>query len=288
MFHRAAVLSCQILVTLTLLCTLTSCASLLTNTVIYPTVGNLQRQTDLDLVCEGAPAYLLMIDSMIASDPDSRALLEIGAQSYSAYTVALAECKASRDRIAALAGKAYLYGTGLIGQVVTIAPGGEPEEFRRQLARVRKSQVPQLFWGTMGWLTWVRQQQGAPAAMADLVVIERVMTRILELDETFQAGSVHLFFGGYYASRPTMLGGDLEESRSHFEEALAISDRRFLSTQVTYAETFARQAFDQKLHDHLLKEVLDFPLDAAPEFALSNQIAKRKARRLLEEGYFDE
>lgn len=287
MFQTAAARLFLFFLAAALLFALAACTSLLTNTVITPTVGNLQRQTDLDLVCEGAPAYLLMIDSMIASDPSSRDLLEIGAQSYSAYISALGECNAPSDRLSALADKAHLYGTGLISQLVPIALGGQLEELDSQLLRLRKSQVPRLFWGTMGWLSWVRQQQGAPAAMADLVVIERIMARILDLDERFQAGSVHLFFGGYYASRPAMLGGDLERSREHFERALVLSDRRFLIIQATYAEIFSRQAFDKELHDNLLKEVLDFPLDSAPEFALSNQIAKRKARRLLEEGFFD-
>jgi hypothetical protein len=45
---------------------------------------------------------------------------------------------------------------------------------------------------------------------------------------------------------------------------------------------------DQELHDQLLKEVLAFPQDSAPEFGLSNQIAVSKAKRLLKENYFGE
>jgi hypothetical protein len=38
----------------------------------------------------------------------------------------------------------------------------------------------------------------------------------------------------------------------------------------------------------LLNEVLDFPLDSAPEFRLSNEIAVNKAKRLLNDNYFGE
>lgn len=286
MYHFAAVVFFRSFITVSLLLVLTSCASLITNTIISPTVGNLQRQTDLDLVCEGAPAYLLMIDSMIASDPESSDLLEIGAKSYSAYIGALAECSSSSGRLSVLADKAGLYGKELVANILDLEAGWQPEQLDQQLADLRKSQVPQLFWGTMGWLSWVRQQKGSPAAMADLVVIEHVMARILELDEAYQAGSPHLFFGGYYAAKPAMLGGDLERSRMHFEKALKLADRRFLFTQLTYAEIFARQSFNQDLHDQLLKEIIEFPLDSAPEFALSNQIAKRRAKKLLDEDYF--
>ncbi|MEE4165672.1 MAG: TRAP transporter TatT component family protein, partial [Desulfocapsaceae bacterium] len=60
-----------------------SCTSILTGTIINPAVNNLQKQPDIDLVCEGAPSYLLMIDSLIESSPKNRELLLNGAQAYS-------------------------------------------------------------------------------------------------------------------------------------------------------------------------------------------------------------
>ncbi len=267
---------------------LTSCTRLLTITVIEPTVANLQQQTDLDLVCEGAPAYLLMIDSMIASSPKDRSLLRTGAQSYSAYTAALAECGAEQKRIMVIADKARLYGTTLIDLLLADNASSRLDVLERELAGAARSDVPSLFWGSMAWLTWIQQQQGAPKAMADLLSVEKIMTRLLELDETYQAGSIHLFFAGLQATRPAMLGGDPEGSRRHFEQALAISRRQFLLVQTSYAELLARQTLDQELHDRLLKEVLDFPLASAPAFALGNQIAKRKAAHLLAEDFFGE
>jgi hypothetical protein len=264
------------------------CTSLLTSTVITPTIDNLQKQTDLDLVCEGAPAYLLMIDSMIAQNPGNSDLLQAGAQSYSAYAAALTECGAAATRMAAIAGKARLYGTTLLARSLPINPDATEKELTAKLALLHTGQVPELFWGSLAWLTWIQQQQGAAAAMADLVTLEKIMARLLELDEGYQAGSIHLFFGGYYATRPAMLGGDPEKSKKHFDAALALSQRRFLMIQATYAETYARQVFDRKLHDSLLKEVLAFDLASAPEYALSNQIAKKKAQRLLAEDFFAE
>jgi len=266
----------------------TSCSKLVTSTLVEPTVGNLQKQTDLDLVCEGAPAYLLMIDSMIASAPNDKALLRIGSQAYAAYTGALTECGAPTGRILAIADKARLYGTTLINHLLPSAGASRLDELDRELARAKKSDVSSLFWGSLAWLTWIQQQQGAPAAMVDLVAVEKIMTRLLALDETFQNGALHLFFGGLLATRPAMIGGNLEGSRQHFERALPISNSSFLLIQATYAETYARLTLDKQLHDRLLKEVVDFPLQSAPESALSNAIAQRKAARLLEEDYFAE
>lgn len=254
--------------------------------VIEPTVGNLQKQTDLELVCEGAPAYLLMVDSMIASENNDTDLLRIGAQSYSGYVAAMAECGYPEERIAAIADKSYLYGTSLLDNYLPLAKETSPEEFDSSLEQLDKNDLEDIFWGSLAWITWIQQQQGSPAALADLITIEKIMNRILELDETYQQGGAHLFFGAYHAAKPEMLGGKPAQSKMHFEKALEISKRSFLLIQVTYAETYGRLSLNKKLHNELLQEVIDFPLEKSPENALSNQIAKRRAVKLMADDYF--
>ncbi|MCP4343330.1 MAG: hypothetical protein GY799_31750 [Desulfobulbaceae bacterium] len=265
---------------------LSSCSNLLT-TAIRPAVGNLQHQTDIDLVCEGAPAYLLMIDSMLVSSPKNHDLLLAGAQSFSAYATALEECgEGEARRISPIADKAKLYGLTLLNRHLPSIDKQDYDALDRELSKLGRSDVPDVFWGTFGWLTWVKYQKGSPAAIADIVFIEKIMARLLEIDESYQGGSIHLFFGGYHAAKPVMFGGRPDLSKIHFEKALVLSDHRFLLTQTTYAGTLARTTLDQELHDRLLKEVLAFPLDSAPEFGLSNQIAINRAKRMLEEDYF--
>jgi hypothetical protein len=266
---------------------LTSCSGLVTSSVIQPAIGNLQQQTDIDLVCEGAPAYLLMIDSMLISSPEDKGLLLIATQSYSAYATALEVCdEAETDRIAKIASKAHLYGLRLLHHYLPVNQRYDDQAMALQLNKLNKSDVPDVFWGTFGWLTWVKSQQGSPSSIADIVTIEKIMTRLLELDETYQGGSIHLFFGGYHAAKPKMFGGRPDLSKQHFEKALALSGRKFLLTQTTYAETLARTTMDQELHDRLIKEVLAFPMESAPEFGLSNRIALNRAQKLLDENYF--
>lgn len=239
-------------------------------------------------MCEGAPAYLLMLDSMLVSSPDSRGLLLTAVQSYSGYGAALEECGGTDRRIALIADKARLYGLRLLNHYLPSNNGRDADKLDQELALLTNSDVPEVFWSTYGWLTWVKSQKGSPASMADMVYIEKIMARLLAIDESYQGGSIHLFFGIYNAAKPAMLGGNMELSKVHFEKALTLSGRNFLLTQTTYAETLARMTFDQELHDRLLMEVVDFPDESAPEYGLSNQIAKNKAKRLLEENYFGE
>jgi len=265
---------------------LSSCMRLVTNAVIEPAIGNLQQQTDIALVCEGAPAYLLMLDSLIVSSPDSQDLLLAATQSYSAYATALEECGGTDTRVATIAEKARFYGLRLLRHYLPVDDKRDDSKFVQELAGLTVSDVPEVFWGTYGWLTWVKSQKGSPTSIADMVHIEKIMKRLLEVDESYQGGSIHLFFGIYNVAKPAMLGGNPELSRTHFEKALTLSGRKFLLTQTTYAETLARMTMDKELHDRLLNEVLAFPDENAPEFGLSNRIAKNKAKRLLDEDYF--
>ncbi len=262
-----------------------SCTSLITSVAIKPAVSNLQKQSDINLVCEGASSYLLMIDSLIESDPTNKELLKIGTQSYSGSIAALNSCGAPPERLKTLSEKAGRYGKTLLSTMLPIGEGNS-EFFDAELKKRSAADAYSLFWGSYGWLTWIEQQQGSPAAMADLVTIEKIMERLLEIDDTVEQGGSHLFFGVLYGSKPKMIGGDPERSRSHFERALEISNRSFLMAQTLYAATYSRMVFNRELHDSLLEEVIDFELDQAPDNRLSNQIAKRRAEELLEENFF--
>lgn len=262
------------------------CTPLLTSTVITPTIDSLQQQSDLDLVCAGAPAYLLMLDSLLARNPDSRGLLLAGAQTYTAYSSALEECGSSSERLTAITGKARQYGKQLLAQ--RLPDLYQPDRLQTALADCTAADAPVLYWGAAAWLSWIRGQGGSSAAMADLVIVESIMARLLVLAPSYQNSGPRLFFAAYLATKPTLLGGNPERSAQLFDTALAESSGKFLLIPVMYAETYARQMQNQALHDQLLQRTLAFDVTTAPENMLANQIARRRAQRLLAENYFAE
>jgi len=161
----------------------TSCTSLITSMAIKPAVSNLQKQSDINLVCEGASSYLLMIDSLIESDPKNKELPKIGAQSYSGSVAALKSCGAPRERLKTLSDKAGRYGKTLLSTMLPVGADNQ-DLFAAELKKRSAPDADFLFWGSYGWLTWIEQQQGSPAAMADLVIVEKIMERLLEVDDT--------------------------------------------------------------------------------------------------------
>jgi hypothetical protein len=260
------------------------CASLMITPMVGPVVKNLNRQADLELVCDGAPSYLLLLDSLLVSEPENARLLAHGAQAYTAYASLMPEC-GRPERAVVLGEKAREYGLRLLG---THAGLGDASQvplagFSESLQSVGAGEVEKLFWSGYGWATWIGFSKGAPAAVADLPKVEQLMLRVLALDEGFYHGGAHLFLGIYYGSRPVMLGGKPEVSRVHFEKALALGERRFLPTLVAYAEHYGRQTFDRELYVRLLEEALAFDLAQAPDLTLPNVLAKRRARKLLDQ-----
>jgi tetratricopeptide (TPR) repeat protein len=261
----------------------TGCTVLVIDPLVDPLTKSLQRQTDLQLVTEGTPALLLMLDGFLVEHPDNTKLLLSATQAYSAYASTLQEF-GNTERAVALSAKAKKYSRALL----RLPPASENKppkafaDFTNYLQSFTKRDVPSLFWGGYGWATWIRLQDGAPAAMADLPKVEQIMRRVLALDESYYYGAAHIFLGYYYGSLPPVLGGKPDESRRHFERALQIADRRFLLAQVTFAESYARQIFDRELFKDLLTEVVNYQDQAGSDLASSNALAKLRAQKLLD------
>jgi hypothetical protein len=257
------------------------CTSVIINPILDPLTLSLQKQTDLELLKEGAPSLLLLLDGLVASDPENAPLLMTAIKAYGAYATILYE-EGQVERAVNMSLKTKEYGIKLIQQLPGLKNINDATlaEIDQSLNKISPGKAPQLFWGAYGWAIWINYQKGAPAAMADLPKVEPMMLRVVELDESYYYGGAHIFLGAYYGSRPKMFGGKPEASREHFEKALALNDRKFLLTHVTYAETYARTMFDRKLYLELLTEVIEQPM-ADSDMASSNKLAKNKAEKLI-------
>ncbi len=271
----------KIFLALTVLMYSSGCTSLIVNPLLDPLTLSLQKQTDLQLLQDGVPSLLLLLDGLIASDPDNERLLMTAAKAYGAYATVLYE-EGQVERAVTVSSKAKEYGINLLKQLPGLQNinNNTLGDIDQSLGKISPGRVGSLFWGTYGWAIWIQYQEGAPAAMADLPIVEQIMLRVVELDESYYYGGAHIFLGAYYGSRPQMFGGNPEASRQHFERALALNDRLFLLTHVAYAETYARTMFDRELYLELLTEVIEQPL-ADSDMASSNKVAKVKAEKLI-------
>jgi len=247
------------------------------------------QQSDLRILREGMPAYLMLIDGMIQSWPDNRQLLMAGAQSYSSFaSLFVEEQDKEYANLLYVRGKQYalrsLELTGLKH------PLQKPfDDFNRELKHLGKKDVPILFWTATCWANWIRLNLDSMEALSELPRVEAMMRRVLELDEGFHYGGAHLFMGIWYASRPKIAGGDIKKAQEHFLKALDLGQRKFLMTDVYYASYYARKSADKELFIATLQRVLETPADTLPDLVLVNTIAKKQAKELLShvEEYFE-
>jgi TRAP transporter T-component len=236
-------------------------------------------QDDPELVQSGVPAYLLLIDGLIAQSPDSEPLLSAGAQLFALYASRFADA----DRAVTLTAKARRYGERAICVAHEAAcrwRGIPYEELVAELDEVGEKELDALFSYAVSWLSQLDATSEDWTAVGELPWVEAVLERCLAIDEGYQDGAIHGYLGILKSLRPPALGGEPELAKEHFERAIELSGGRDLSIKVEYARRYARLVFDQELHDRVLTEVVNSPVDA-PRLTLFNVLAKQEAEILL-------
>jgi hypothetical protein len=193
-----------------------------TATLLEEVAKSTYQQSDLKMVREGMPAYLMLMDSMVEALPANEQLLINTAQAYSSFASVFVEAK-DPEYAAVLYSKARMYAIRALGA------RGLPDPFhtdfdapREGLNGLAKKDVPYLFWAAASWGSWIRLNLNSMEALAELPKVELMMKRALELDEGFYYGGPHIFMGILFASRPGLAGGDLVKARQHFLRALEL------------------------------------------------------------------
>ncbi len=272
--------------------TLTGCSSLIASStakLASSVERGLEDQTDPELVRLAAPAYLVLLDGMIADSPGEPALLRAGASLYTAYAGAFVD---SPDRARTHTERGRRYGLAALCAEAPATCGFEEmryEAFERALAGTRPRDLAALYVSGSSWAAWIQARRGDWSAMADAARVEAIMHRVVGFDDAFEDGAAHLYLGVLATLLPASLGGRPEEGRQHFERAIELSGGRNLYAKVLLAREYARMAFDRELHDRVLTEVVEAD-PVAPGMTLANVLAQEEARRLLadSEGYFGE
>ena len=283
LFNISTMRLIRLLPALLTLLALSGCASFATSAT-SKLANNLSsailNQDDPETVEAGMPSYLLLVDSLIEGDPQNENLLLAGSKLYGAYAAAFIR---EPERAKRLARKARDYSDrALCAHAAALCNVLERpyDEFTAAIATLKVEDVPLLYTSGAAWAGWIQANSSDWNAIASLAKVKTLMTRVVELDETYNHGEGHLYLGVFATLLPPALGGKPEEGRVHFERAIQLSAGRDLMAKVEYARRYARITYDRPLHDRLLQEVLD--ADAvAPGLTLSNVLAKRQAKELL-------
>ncbi len=140
-----------------------------------------------------------------------------------------------------------------------------------------EDQAEDLLWVGYAWIGHVSASKEVPEVVGELYVGVEMVKRSVELDEDSTYATGHTILGAYHA-RTAM--AELDESKKHFDRAIALNGGKFLPTKLNLATRYYCMKADRAGYEKTLNEVLAAG-DELPEARLQNVIAKRRARRYL-------
>ena len=245
-------------------------------------VQSLQEQSDLQLVHDGGAAFLLVFDGLVRSSPDNDGLLLAAANAQIAYAGAFVG-REEAPRARAMFAKARDYGLRVLRRRGAFDKVWDRplDAFASAMPAFGSDDVPALYATATAWAGWIISSPDSMQALSEFSKVRALMQRVLDLAPGCQHGGPEQFFGIYYAIQPRGGGQDLAKSKEFFERAMKFAGPDYLLVRVTYAEFYARYAFDRELFEKTLKDVLAHGGDR-PEFRLTNAAARRRAQGLLE------
>jgi uncharacterized protein YceK len=240
-----------------------------------------ENQTDVSVVQEATPAYLLMMDALIKDDPDNASLLRTAAKLNAAYAdIFVKDIERSRlitDKALNLAFRAACLDSKKLCNIRE----KNYDDFKNVIDNCHNDKIEAIY--TLGtvWASWIQANQKDWNAVAELPRVEAIMEQVARLNPNHEDGGAFLYLGTLALLLPPALGGNPEKGREFFEKAIDISEGKNLYAKVLYAQRYARIIFDKELHDRLLKEVYDADPNVEG-YTLTNIIAQKEAKLLLD------
>ncbi|MEM7097576.1 MAG: TRAP transporter TatT component family protein [Pseudomonadota bacterium] len=236
---------------------------------------------DIAMVRDGAPAYLILVDSLVARSPDDAYLLQQSATLNSAYAAAFVNDEARSKLLHAKARRQALDAVCLRLKDACGLDTRKYADFETWLERQKKQDIDVLYGLATAWTGWIQVNSDDFNAVADLARVKALLTHASTLDPDYENGSIYLYLGVFETLLPPALGGRPEVGRGHFENAIARSEGKNLLAKVMFADQYARLVFDRELHDSLLQDVVQAD-PRQPGLTLMNIVAQEQAQQLLE------
>jgi predicted anti-sigma-YlaC factor YlaD len=249
---------------------------------------------DPELIQSAAPFSLKLIESLLESSPRHEGLLLAAASGFTQYSYAfvqqqadfvedsnLTRATALRLRARRLDLRARDY--GLRG--LDVRHAGFSTRLRQDpKAAVREAtakDVPFLYWTAAALGAAISISKDNPELVADQPIVEALIDRAVELDESFNGGAIHTFLITYESARQGVSDDPAVRSRRHFDRAVEITKGQAASPYVSYAEAVSLPKENRAEFETLLKQALAIDPNAKPEWRLENTIVQQRARWLL-------
>jgi predicted anti-sigma-YlaC factor YlaD len=241
---------------------------------------------DPDLVLAAIPFGLKTYESLLDVSPKHPGLLRSAASGFAAYAFLLRQQAQLDDRADYVARKSldnrvsrlYLRARDYALRGLALEHPNLPSQLvvdpATALETTRKADVPFLYWAGVSWAGAISAAKDDPQLLAELPIAAALMSRVLELDEGFDAGAIHEFFVTYEGSRP---GGDAEAARLHYARACELSHGDRASVYLALAESVSVREQNAEEFRMLLQRALAIDPNDVAQWRVANTLARRRA-----------
>jgi len=249
---------------------------------------------DLALIRDAAPFSLKLLESVLEDNPRHVGLLTATAKGYTQYAYAFVqeEGEELEDSDVARAAqhfdrarRLYVRARGYALRGLDAAHPGMAAALKQDpkgtVKQAQRQDVPLLYWTAAATGGWIGLSKDNAAAVAEVPVMEALIDRALELDEAWDAGSIHTFLISYELVRAHRSGDPVARARAHFERTVELSAGHQAAPYLALAESVSVSLQDRAQFEDLLTQALAVDTEAAPERRLANVVMQRRARWLL-------
>ena len=255
--------------------------------------GVFASDNDPQFVGAALPFTIKSLETLAAQRPTDARLLGATAQLLTLYAVAFIQMPADTltdpvrrreeyERARSLLRRGRDYG---LRALAVHHPGIDTLVLRGSIdsaaALLGPADTTALYWTGAAWAAELTTGQPGLRSLFAFPRIRTLMERMLELNPSFDEGSVHDFFISFYTVAPRSLGGDTARARFHFEQSLHLSQGTRAAPYVTWAHRACVRYGDRAGFAAALQEALAIPVDRSTPQRLSNMIHQEYARWLL-------
>ena len=243
------------------------------------------------------PFALKTIESLLAEAPEHRGMLLSAASGFAQYSYGWVQmpadfrearkpgarrrrCGSARRNCTCEPATTVCAGIELRHSGFSKAMRGTTDEANAAIARLDREDLPFLYWTAAPWGAAISLFKNDPALSSSIPIVEALLRRGLELDETYEEGGFHELLMAFEAGSASV-GGSMAEAEEHLRRAAELSRGGRASVFVNQAELLAVPRQDKAAFEAALAKALAVDLDAFPESRLANVLAQRRARWLL-------
>lgn len=242
----------------------------------------IRHYDDPATVADAMPAYLLLLEARLQSNPDDGGLYLTTARLTGTYATLFGGEEASARRLTTRALDHARSGACLQSSRLCNLQDVPFDEFEQRVEGLDQAHLEAAYVLATNWVGWIDSHSDDYAALADLPRAQALLDWVVGTAPEHDDGAAWLYLAVLHSQRPPAAGGRPDLALEHFERARSVSDGRNLLVDVMLADHYARLLFDREMFVAALRRVVESDVEA-PEYRLANAVARQRARVLLDQ-----